>query len=63
MNDFVLFVIQNYTYQIDRETAKNLKISTEVKNEKISEKAFENFKIAFNKHGIYLKDLQFVCHF
>ena len=27
MNEFVLFTIENYSYQIDRETAKNLKMN------------------------------------
>ena len=30
LNDFVLFIIQNYSYQIDRETAQNIKMSSEV---------------------------------
>ena len=63
MNEFVLFTIQNYSYQIDRETAKNLKMSSEVRNEKIPETAYENFKKAFNENKIYLKELQYNCHF
>ena len=62
MNEFVLFTIQNYSYQIDRETAKNLKMSSEVRNEKIPETAYENFKKAFNENKIYLKELQYNCH-
>jgi hypothetical protein len=48
MNEFVLFTIENYSYQIDRETAKNLKMSDEVRNGKIPKKAFENFNKAIN---------------
>ena len=62
MNDFVLFTIENYSYQIDRDTAKNLKMTSEIKNKKIPEKSFQNFKIAYNDHKIYLKELQYNCH-
>ena len=48
MNDFVLFTIENYSYQIDRDTAKNLKMTSEIRNKKIPEKSFQNFKIAYN---------------
>ena len=44
MNEFVLFTIQNYSYQIDRETAKNLKMSSEVRNEKILKKLLMKIK-------------------
>ena len=62
MNDFVIFTIENYSYQIDRERAKNTKMSLEVKNKKIPEKPFQNFKIAFNDHKIYKRELQYNCH-
>jgi len=62
MNDFVIFTIENYSYQIDREKAKNTSMSKEVKNKKIPEKPFQNFKIAFNEHKIYLRELQYNCH-
>ena len=61
MNEFVLFTIENYSYQIDREKAKNLKMSSEVKNGKIPIVPFNNFKLAFNDHNIYLKELQYNC--
>jgi hypothetical protein len=61
MNEFVLFTIENYSYQIDREKAKNLKMSSEVKNGKIPIGPFNNFKLAFNEHNIYLKELQYNC--
>ena len=61
MNEFVLFTIENYSYQIDREKAKNIKMSSEVKNGKIPLGPFNNFKLAFNDHGIYLKELQYNC--
>ncbi len=62
MNEFVLFTIENYSYQIDRKTANVRKMVYEVNNGKIPKKAFENFKKAFNDNGIYLKDLQYDCH-
>ena len=61
MNEFVLFTIENYSYQIDREKAKTLKMSAEVKNGKIPLGPFNNFKLAYNEHDLYLKDLQYNC--
>ena len=61
MNEFVLFTIENYSYQIDREKAKTLKMSSEVKNGKIPIGPFNNFKLAFNDHDLYLKELQYNC--
>ena len=61
MNEFVMFTIENYSYQIDREKAKTLKMSAEVQNGNIPLGPFNNFKIAFNDHGLYLKELQFNC--
>ena len=61
MNEFILFTIENYSYQIDREKAKTLKISSEIKQGKIPLGPFNNFKIAFNDHELYLKELQYNC--
>lgn len=61
MNEFVLFTIENYSYQIDREKAKNLKMSSEIRNGKIPIGPFNNFKLAFNEHELYLKELQYNC--
>ena len=62
MNDFVLFTIENYSYQIDRDTAKKLNMKSEIRKKKIPEKSFQNFKIAYNDHKIYLKEPQYNCH-
>ena len=61
MNEFVLYTIEYYSYQIDREKAKTIKMSSEVKKGKIPLGPFNNFKLAFNEHGLYLKDLQYNC--
>ena len=52
MNEFVLFTIENYSFQIDREKAKNLKVSSEIKNGKIPLGPFNDFKLAFNEHEL-----------
>ena len=52
MIEFVLFTIENYSYQIDREKTKNLKISSEIKNGKIPLGPFNDFKLAFNDHEL-----------
>ena len=62
MNDFILFTIENYSYQIDRETAKTIKMSSEVKKEEFPKESFKKFKLAFNEHKIYKKSLQYGCH-
>ena len=49
MNDFILFTIENYSYQIDRETAKTIKMSSEVKKEEFPKESFKNFKPTFIK--------------
>jgi len=59
MNDFVLYTIENYSYNIDRETAKNTKMFSEVRKKTFPKRFFKNFKIAFNENKIYLKDLSF----
>ncbi len=61
MNEFVLFTVENYSYQISRDVANNRKMSFEVRNNKIPKKPFENFKKAFNDHGIYLNAIQYDC--
>jgi hypothetical protein len=61
MNEFVLFTIENYSYQITREEANSKKMSSEVRNNKIPAKPFENFKKAFNDHNIYLNSIQYDC--
>ena len=61
MNEFVLFSVENYSYQISREIANNRKMSYEVKNNKIPKKPFLNFKKAFNDHEIYKNATQYDC--
>ena len=61
MNEFVLFTVENYSYQISRDVANNRKMSFEVRNNKIPKKPFENFKKAFNDHEIYLHSIQYDC--